>query len=133
MSKVFRAYVNASGVKTGKTANGTIFALSIDPVLHMWGSCCGPRDIGKAFADDIGDMICDVKLTLPGFAECFELFGVVSNVRLKIKKTITVPSWTADVDATAQVIARIVPAWARVKATSRATYLGMSLGAKVLM
>ena len=111
MGRVYRAYANASGVKTGGTASGTIFVLCIDPFLHMLRSRCGPRDFGRAFADDIGYIICDIECTLPAFAECFELFGSVSNVRLKLKKIFIVPLWANDVEEAAWVITRIVPAW----------------------
>ena len=91
MGTVYRAYVNANGVKTRGTASGTIFVLRIDPFLQLSRLRCGPRDFGRVFADDIGYVIFDLYATLLVFADCFELFGSVSNVKLKIKKTVIVP------------------------------------------
>ena len=79
MGKVYEAYVNASGVKTGGPASGTIFVLCIDPFLRMLQAQRGPRDIGRSFADDIGYVIFDIKITLPKFVICFRLFGEVST------------------------------------------------------
>ena len=115
MGKVYEAYVNASGVKTGGTASGTIFVLCIDPFLHMLQMQRGPRDIGRTFADDIGYVIFDLHLTLPRFAKCFRMFGKISNVKLKITKAIIVPLWTTDVEEAERVISKIVPEWSGVK------------------
>ena len=128
MGKVFRAYVNASGVKTGGTASGTIFVLCIDPFLQLLRSRIGPRDFGRGFADDIGYIILDIELTLPAFVECFQLFGHVSNVKLKIKKTVIVPLWTYDVAEAITIIEKIAPAWRGVRVALNAKYLGMQLG-----
>ena len=128
MGKVYEAYVNASGVKTGGTASGTIFVLCIDPFLHMLQMQRGPRDIGRTFADDIGYVIFDLHLTLPRFAECFRMFGKISNVKLKIKKTIIVPLWTTDVEEAERVISKIAPEWSGVKISLHAKYLGIHLG-----
>ena len=125
MGRIYRAYVNASGVKTGGTASGTIFVLCIDPFLQMLRSRVGPRDFGRAFADDIGYMVFDIEATLPALADCFALFGRVSNIQLDVKKTIIVPLWTSDVDATEELINGIVPSWKGVKVALNAKYLGM--------
>ena len=79
MGGIFRAYVNASGVKTGGTASGSLFVLCIDPFLCMLRDRCHPRDIGKAFADDIGYVIFDIRFTLPVFC------GMLSTFRGRIK------------------------------------------------
>ena len=128
MGRVYRAYVNASGVKTGGTASGTIFVLCIDPFLQMLRSRCGPRDFGRGFADDIGYVIFDLRVTLPAFAECFLLFGIVSSVKLKIKKTIIIPLWSCTVEEATQIIWNVVPAWQGVKVDFHAKYLGIQLG-----
>ena len=47
---------------------------------------CHPRDIGKAFADDIVYVIFDIRFTLPVFVVCFQLFADVSNVHLEVNK-----------------------------------------------
>ena len=86
MGAVFQAYVNESGAKTGGPASGSIFVLCPDPFLQLLRSHCGPRDIGRAFADDIGYAIMDIRIRAPGFAKCFDQFGEVSNIKLKIKK-----------------------------------------------
>ena len=128
MGKVYRAYVNASGVKTGGTASGTIFVLCIDPFLQLLRSRVGPRDFGKGFADDIGYIILDISVTLPALAECFQLFGRVSNVMLKINKTVIVPLWTCNIAEATEVIMKIVPTWKGVRVKLSAKYLGMQLG-----
>jgi hypothetical protein len=128
MGKVFRAYVSASGVKTGGTASGTLFVLCIDPFLHMLRSRVGPRDFGRGFADDIGYVIFNIVITLPAIADCFDLFGRVSNVKLKIKKTVIIPLWTHDVEEAAELIAGIVPSWKGVRVELNAKYLGMQMG-----
>ena len=88
----------------------------------------GPQDIGRAFADDIGYVIFDIRVTLPKFASCFRMFGEVSNIKLKIKKTILVPLWTYDVEEAMHIIRHIVPEWAEIKVALRARYLGIVLG-----
>ena len=128
MGKVYRAYTNASGVKTGGTASGTIFVLCIDPFLHLLRSRCGPRDFGRAFADDIGYIVCDIESTLPKFAECFDLFGIVSNVKIKVKKTVIIPLWTNDIEEVTKIIENIVPAWKDVRIALCGKYLGVYLG-----
>ena len=128
MGRVFRAYTNASGVKTGGTASGTLFVLCMDPFLCMLRQRCGPRDIGRAFADDIGYVIFDIRITFPKFVVCFELFAKVSNVKLKLKKTIVVPLWRGDLNRAKQLISSIVPEWAGVHVAFRAKYLGLQLG-----
>ena len=128
MGRVYRAYVNASGVKTGGTASGTLFVLCIDPFLHLLRSRMGPRDLMRAFADDIGCVIFNLGVTLPAFAECFKLFGKISNIRLKIKKTIIVPLWKAELDEAMCIIVECVPDWSGVKVAFRAKYLGIQLG-----
>ena len=128
MGNVYEAYVNACGVKTGGTASGTIFVLCIDPFLHMLQVQRGPQDIGRTFADDIGYVIFDLHFTLPRFAECFRMFGNISNVKLKIKKTIIVPLWITDVEEAQRVISKIVPEWVGVKVSLHAKYLGIHLG-----
>ena len=60
--------------------------------------------------DDIGYVILDSRFTLPATATCFELFGIMSNVRLKINTTVIVPLWTYDIDAAAGILIGIVPA-----------------------
>ena len=57
LGRVFFAYVNESGVKTGGPASGSLFVLCIDPFLCMLRNRAHPRDIGRAFADDIGYVI----------------------------------------------------------------------------
>ena len=128
MGKVYKAYTNASGVKTGGTASGIIFVLCIDPFLLFLRSRCGPRDFGRAFADDIGYIICNIESTLPKFADCFAMFGIVSNVKIKVKKTVIVPLWTQDIEEVARIVKRIVPAWENVKIALCGKYLGMYLG-----
>ena len=128
MGKIFRAYTNASGVKTGGTASGTLFVLCIDPFLRMLRTRVGPRDFGRGFADDIGYVIFNSKLTLPAIAECFELFGRVSNVKLKVKKTVVVPLWTYNMDEAMELIVSIVPSWKGIRVALHAKYLGMQLG-----
>jgi hypothetical protein len=131
MGDVFRAYVNVSGVKTGGPASGPIFVLCIDPFLHLLRSHCSPQDFGRAFADDIGYVIMDIRITLPGFAKCFDQFGAVSNIKLKIKKTAVVPLWTSDLERASQVIFETVPSWTGVKVEFSAKYLGMQLGPEI--
>ena len=128
MGKVYKAYTNDSGVKTGGTASGTIFVLCIDPFLHMLRTRCGPRDFGRGFADDIGYIIYDARTTLAAFAACFDLFGRVSNIKLKIKKTVIVPLWTLDLDEAMEVIVAIVPDWRGIRVALHAKYLGMQMG-----
>ena len=128
MGKVYEAYVNASGVKTGGPASGTIFVLCIDPFLRMLQAQRGPRDIGRSFADDIGYVIFDIKITLPKFVICFRLFGEVSNIQLKIKKTIIVPLWTGDLGMAKHIIRHIAPEWDGACVGLHAKYLGMQLG-----
>jgi hypothetical protein len=128
MGKVYEAYVNASGVKTGGPASGTIFVLCIDPFLRMLQAQRGPRDIGRSFADDIGYVIFDIKITLPKFVICFRLFGEVSNIQLKIKKTIIVPLWTGDLGMAKHIIRHIAPEWDGVCVGLHAKYLWMQLG-----
>ena len=128
MGKIFEAYVNASGVKTGGTASGTLFILCMDPFLHLLRSRCRPRDFGRAFADDVGYVIFDIRLTLPAFSDCFELFGQVSNVRLKLKKTIIVPLWRCSIAAARALIVGIVPAWGAIRIEYGAKYLGIWMG-----
>ena len=89
MGSVYVAYVNQSGVKTGGPASGSLFVLCLDPFLRMLQSVCQPRDIGRAFADDIGYVLYDIRITLPKFAECFTVFGKISNVKIKIKKPLS--------------------------------------------
>ena len=125
MGKVYRAYVNASRVKTGATAIGSIFVLCIDPFLHLLSSRSGPRDFQRSFADDIGYIIFDIKVTLPAFAECFELFGKLSNVKLKIKKSVIVPLWTHDVKEAMRIIINIVPSWKGIRVALHAKYPGV--------
>ena len=128
MGKVFRAYTNESGVKTGGTASGTIFVICIEPFLQMLRSRCGPRDFGRGFADDIGYVIFDLKVTLPVFKECFDVFGIVSNVKLKIKKTVLVPLWRCSLYEARKIISLVVPAWSEAKVAFHAKYLGIELG-----
>lgn len=128
MGRVFQAYVNASGVKTGGTASGSIFVLCIDPFLRMLRDRCSPRDLGRAFADDIGYVMIDIRITLPLFVICFQLFAEVSNVRLKIKKTIIVPMWRCRLDDARRIISNIVPEWSGVQVAFSAKYLGVHLG-----
>ena len=128
MGKVYRAYVAASGVKTGGTASGSIFVLCIGPFLQLLRSQAGLRDFGRAFADDIGYVVIDITVTFPAFVKAFHLFGLVSNVNLKIKKTVIVPLWTLDIFEAKSFIASIVPEWTGVKVALQAKYLGVYIG-----
>ena len=81
MGKMYAPYVNVSGVKTRGTASGSIFVLCIDAFFCYHRSRVGPRDFGRAFADDIGYIIFDIEETLPAFSKaskCLEAFRTSS-------------------------------------------------------
>ena len=117
--------------KGGRTIGyylGTLAARPVDPFLQMLRSRVGPRDFGRAFADDIGYIIFNIRVTLPLVSDCLELFGLVSNVKLKITKTVLVPLWTTDLEAAKRIILGVVPSWQGVDVASKAKYLGVLLG-----
>jgi len=128
LGRVFFAYVNESGVKTGGPASGSLFVLCIDPFLCMLRNRAHPRDIGRAFADDIGYVIYNLSYTLPRFVKCFALIAEVSNIHMKMKKTVVVSLWKCNVEDAKILLLNVAPEWSEVAVASSAKYLGIYLG-----
>ena len=89
-----------------------------------------PRDAVRAFADDIGIVLNDVRSNLKDIASLFEEFLRFSNLHLNISKCIAVPLQRGEIfdHVFSALIASLVPSWSGFKVQDAAEYLGFLLG-----
>ena len=74
----------------GCTASGSLFVLAINPFLELLNITIGPRDICRAFEDDVGPVIETIE-TLPKIANVSDIVKRSSNLRVKTTKCVIIP------------------------------------------
>ena len=97
-------------------------------IIAYLSSRIGPRDSIRAFADDLAAVIWKIWWTLPGLVHAFDLIARISNLRLKIKKTVLVPLWKCDVKNLRVLVKELIPTWAKIGIEPKGKYLGFTLG-----
>ena len=122
------AFTPAAGTKQGCPLSGSLFVMVLDPMISLLLSCLGPRDVVRGFADDLAAVIRNAWSTLPRVAKAFELIGKVSNLQLKVSKTVIVPLWRANHDEVSRSIVQLIPCWKGILVSGCGRYLGFYLG-----
>ena len=128
LGRILYAFTPLAGTKQGCPLSGSLFVMLIDPMIALLQSRIGPRDSIRAFADDLAAVVWNMWITLPGLATAFMLIARVSNLNLKIKKTVLVPLWKCDINNLRKLVREHIPAWAGVDIKFAGKYLGFMLG-----
>lgn len=84
-----------SGIKQGCPLFGTIFALTLDPLIrHYLSELTLRSSCICAFADDIGLALLNVYKQLPSVMRTFGLWARATGLRLKMPKCVLIPLFT---------------------------------------
>ena len=124
-----RGFKLSSGIKQGCPMSGTIFALSLDPVMRMLASCMRPdRSIITGFADDLAIVMASFMEEFPRIIKTFVIFESASGLALNFKKCVLVPLFKADYNSLREWILQHVQAAKDFMISGTAKYLGVLVG-----
>ncbi len=122
-----------SGVLQGCPLSGSLFVLSIDPLLYIFKTRIEDAALGcvKACADDIGASL-RALYHLPILDRAFHEFKSISGLVLKPKKCVMILTTITASDSNIQVIrnwlAANCPRWASFQISNVGKYLGFQMG-----
>ena len=111
LGRVTYAFTPKAGTKQACPLSGSLFVMVMDPIIGLLKSMLGHQDCIRGFADDRAAVIHDLFLTMPVIAAAFELISVVTNLHLKIKKTVLIPLWRCDLRDFKAIVAETLPTW----------------------
>ena len=118
-----------SGIKQGCPLSGSIFALAIDPLLRaICVRSLTRSNVLRAYADDIGVVLMNVLLELPGLIQIFLKWELASLLKLNVKKCALIPLWCAGVHRLQRWLRRSLPSFSDCAVSNVAKYLGVMLG-----
>ena len=120
-----------SGVLQGCPASGSLFVIAINPCLYLIDDVIGPRDVVRAFADDIATVIAKLE-TLIKIANVFAVYRRASNLTIKTKKRVIIPIGSPFNEelkmAVRAFLETSISEWANVVIAPRGEYLGFLVG-----
>ena len=122
-----------SGVLHGCPLSGTLFALAVDPVLHMLEAQLDSGKLGvmRACADDIGAALASASV-MQKLYPVFRLAKLATGLTLNVKKCIVIPTYCRCTLSTVAVwrdwFSIHLPEWRGFKICGTAKYLGMYVG-----
>ena len=127
--KLYPGPLLLGGVRQGCPLSGILFALVVDPFLRCLDAILKGDDLARAYADDIGIILCNWILTLPGIISLFTDFAKCAGLQLNLAKTIFIPLWAKfDITTIRQQMQLHIPEWATMPIAANGKYLGFYLG-----
>ena len=117
-----------AGIRQGCPLSPLIFAAAMDLFLRMLRERLGEQVTVRAFADDVGLVLTDLKSQLPILKETLREFGAISGMMLNLPKTTGVPLWPCELQEAKRIVKEVVPEWQDLPLARTATYLGCAIG-----
>ena len=130
--RVRQAFTIVSGVRQGCPLSATVFVIATDAVVRYVTSRLRPRDMLRAYADDIALTIADIWQTLQGLSVAFNTVANGARLELNHKKCVLLPGWKYSLRALRTLLREDVPHWANFDIRDAAIYLGIGVGPKGL-
>ena len=90
-----RGFAVGPGIRQGCPLSPVLFAAVVDLLLRMLRARLGPDVCIRAFADDVGIVLTDVRSQLPLLARALREFGSISGMHINLPKTVGIPLWEA--------------------------------------
>ncbi len=80
--------------------------------------------VHKAFADDVGIVLEDIRTQLPAVVRILTTFGSISGMKINVEKTMGMPFWPCDIEEARRMVGAAAPSWSTLPLRFRAVYLG---------
>ncbi|CAK0837112.1 unnamed protein product, partial [Prorocentrum cordatum] len=117
-----------SGIRQGCPLSPLIFAAAMDLLLRVLSRRPGPEVLIRAFADDVGIVLADMRRQLPILQQALSEFGDLSGMVANLPETVGIPLWEDTLDAASAVVSEACPAWAGLPLKRAAVDLGCAVG-----
>ena len=117
-----------TGVKQGCPLSGLLFVIVCDSLLRALARMSGPRDVTRAYADDIAMVLRNIWAQAPDIASLFCVLEKIAGLVLKNKKCVIIPLWLYEAESFRNELAKLVPTWANFAVSDSAKYLGIWMG-----
>ena len=124
----FEGFDMTSGVRQGCPLSPLLFVFVVDILLRNLEAITKGRDLVRAFADDIGMVVQNTRLTLPALFEAFGKFACFSGLNLNFKKTVCIPLWAESMDGIKEKMALLHEACKHIAYDDHGIYLGFAVG-----
>lgn len=115
------------GIRQGCPMSGSLFALSLDPLLRwlMWQRFLATARY-FAFADGLAAVLAQMRSSLPRLLEAFEKWRRASGLMLKMSKTVFIPLWENGLEEMTTYLREDLGI-ASARAACNARYLGVTV------
>ena len=116
-----------AGIRQGCPLSPLLFALVADLLLRKLDRSF-EGILHRAYADDLAVVVADLGRALPGLVSLFSRFGLLSGLRLNLRKVMIVPLGDEGETDVVRQLSSAGPGWGAVQVEERAKYLGFILG-----
>jgi len=123
------AFYARAGVRQGCPLSSLVFIIATDCIMRALAASLGPRDMLRAYADDIAVAARCFTEICWRLAPLFRCIQSCSQLTLNMKKCVAIPLWpVSDVQDLITWLKTNLPDWADISISDHGKYLGFFIG-----
>ena len=123
----FPGFRVTSGVKQGCPFSPLAFVIAADLLLRRLHRLL-PRNVSKAYADDLAHITKDLVADVPILEQLFMDYARISGLELNLRKSVIVPLWPTQKMQVTELLGGLGFSWSAMRIAFASEYLGFILG-----